>query len=159
VGHPDWLEIFYLPANTTSLIQPLDGGIIASVKLRYRKQLLQYLLERIDADAKNATGRHKKGAGKVTRADEYAKTVDVSKAMHMAKRAWDEVDPDLIHRVWKSTLLEAKPDRLLPGDRKHRVAAEIQEVKALLDAIPAEAASGASAIFRRGCVRGGDPPR
>ena len=37
----------YLPANTTSLTQPLDGGIIHSIKGKYKKALSLYLIEQI----------------------------------------------------------------------------------------------------------------
>lgn len=34
----------FLPANTTTLIQPMDQGIIESMKRRCRKQLIQQLV-------------------------------------------------------------------------------------------------------------------
>jgi len=40
---PDWLEIEMLPPNTTSVIQPMDGGIIMKLKRRYRRQLLRFI--------------------------------------------------------------------------------------------------------------------
>jgi hypothetical protein len=47
VGGLDGLEnvkIRWLPPNTTSHWQPLDQGIIASFKLHYRRQLVDYIL-------------------------------------------------------------------------------------------------------------------
>lgn len=34
----------FLPANTTALIQPMDQGVIESMKIRYRKQFIQQLV-------------------------------------------------------------------------------------------------------------------
>lgn len=34
----------FLPANTTVLIQPMDQGVIESMKRRYRKQFIQQLV-------------------------------------------------------------------------------------------------------------------
>ena len=52
----------FLSANTTSHLQPLDGGIIQAFKLRYRQKLMEYILAHVDtcmsgtALAKQITG-------------------------------------------------------------------------------------------------------
>ncbi len=38
----------FLPANTTSKTQPLDAGIISTCKVKYRKKLMNFVLEQID---------------------------------------------------------------------------------------------------------------
>lgn len=38
------VELEFFPANCTSLIQPLDQGIIHSVKCSYRKRLIEKML-------------------------------------------------------------------------------------------------------------------
>ena len=52
-AHPDPEELasndraiyaMFSPANVTALIQPMDQGVIQSVKMRYRKKLLQRLI-------------------------------------------------------------------------------------------------------------------
>ena len=42
------IEVLFLPANTTSKLQPLDLGIIKYFKMQYRKLFLCYVLARID---------------------------------------------------------------------------------------------------------------
>lgn len=42
------VKVVPLPANTTSKLQPLDQGIIKTVKSRYRKRLLQAVLAKMD---------------------------------------------------------------------------------------------------------------
>ena len=44
------VRLIFLPPNTTSVTQPLDQGIIQSVKLRYRRFLLQSRLQAIDVN-------------------------------------------------------------------------------------------------------------
>ena len=43
------LRLVFLPPNTTSKLQPMDAGIIQSVKINYRKRLLRHLISRMDA--------------------------------------------------------------------------------------------------------------
>lgn len=52
---PDLLNIriLFLPPNTTSKIQPLDAGIIAWVKRRYRRRLLFRVFENIESSKKS----------------------------------------------------------------------------------------------------------
>ena len=53
--HPDELvgmfsnvAVTFLPKNTTSRTQCLDAGVIKNCKVKYRKQLLQYVCRQID---------------------------------------------------------------------------------------------------------------
>lgn len=41
------VEIVYLPPCTTSVYQPLDAGIIASMKLRYKRELVRRTLDAV----------------------------------------------------------------------------------------------------------------
>lgn len=48
----DYLRIEFLPPNTTSKVQPLDAGIIALVKRKYKRRLLLRIFENIEARQK-----------------------------------------------------------------------------------------------------------
>ena len=41
------IHLEFLPVNTTSLIQPMDQGIIKNLKTRYRKDLVQMTIAAI----------------------------------------------------------------------------------------------------------------
>ena len=47
------ITIKFLPANTTSVIQPMDQGVIQSFKNHYRRRLVQTVINRIDAKQTN----------------------------------------------------------------------------------------------------------
>lgn len=42
--------LVFLPANTTSIVQPLDQGIIAAFKASYRRYLVRDTIDRVDRD-------------------------------------------------------------------------------------------------------------
>ena len=61
------VKLVFLPPNTTSLIQPLDQGIIRAFKCHYRTAVMRYILSVMEATAKDAI--------------EAARGVDVLRAM------------------------------------------------------------------------------
>ena len=46
--------MIFLPVNSTSLLQPLDQGIIQNFKVLYRKLLIERILVEIDRERTNA---------------------------------------------------------------------------------------------------------
>lgn len=77
--------VMFLPPNTTSRIQPMDAGIIAAVKKRYRS----FQLER-------ALDLEQYGPKKMFH-------VDVLQAMKWATAAWDLVTIQTIQNCWRHT--------------------------------------------------------
>ncbi|XP_043494104.1 tigger transposable element-derived protein 1-like [Polistes fuscatus] len=59
IEHPN-VQIVFLPPNTTSLIQPLDQGIIANFKKHYVKLTFSYILKQIENDKLTLTEVWKK---------------------------------------------------------------------------------------------------
>ena len=49
------IDVIYLPANTTSRVQPLDSGVIASLKKRYRNQQLSRAIDLLENGSHETT--------------------------------------------------------------------------------------------------------
>ena len=65
------IRLAFLPPNTTAKLQPLDQGIIRSLKALYRKKLLAKLISSLD------------------KGEEFS--VNVLDALHFLRAAWDDV--------------------------------------------------------------------
>jgi hypothetical protein len=87
-----------LPPNTTSKIQPMDAGIIAAFKRRYRNFQLQ---DAIDKDEAGASDIYK---------------VDQLSAMRWCKRAWKDISPTTIANCFRHTGLFDDMDVREGGD-------------------------------------------
>ena len=83
------ITAIYLPPNVTSLIQPMDQGVMEALKLRYKKKLLRKLL--IEDD---------RGISVV----EFLKGVDMKKVSYLVAEAWDEIDPSTLRKSWRKIL-------------------------------------------------------
>lgn len=84
------VSVMFLPPNTTSLIQPMDAGIIAAFKKRYRSFQLGLALDRDNIQAK----------------DIYK--VDILQAMSWCRDAWEMITSISITNCWSHTgLLDA----------------------------------------------------
>ena len=75
-----------MPANTTSILQPLDLGVISNFKLHYRKLLLQYVLAKIDT---------------ATIATEVTKSINVLTAIRWVALAWRDVKSTTIQKCFR----------------------------------------------------------
>lgn len=88
------VELFFLPPNTTSHIQPMDAGIIAAVKAKFRRRLLFRTFDNIDTAAKAIYN------------------LDILTAMRWVEEAWNSVDSTSIRNCWKHCF-ETLSERLL----------------------------------------------
>ena len=94
-GHPQTLadvdsrvKVVFLPKNTTSLLQPLDQGIISSFKAYYLRRTLNYLVTAI--------------SGGVESVSSYWKTYDIKKAIDAISLSWQEVCQSTLNGSWKN---------------------------------------------------------
>lgn len=77
------IKMRYLPANTTSKLQPLDQGIIQSFETHYRKEVVRQYLAEIEHHTLT--------------------TIDVSQAMWIIAKAWNQVSEKTITNCFKKS--------------------------------------------------------
>ncbi|XP_039592580.1 tigger transposable element-derived protein 1-like [Polypterus senegalus] len=100
-GHPldlsyQGVKIEFLPPNTTSLIQPMDQGVIRAFKALYTKNSLQHMVEAMDTDDDFSLKEYWR---------KYVITscmVNVQKALNDMKKGtvnacWKKLWPDVVH--------------------------------------------------------------
>ena len=83
-----YVKLKYLPANTTSILQPLDQGIILAMKQIYRKTQLRYIITKIERS-------------KEQDCSQLLKETNVLKAIYWIKQAWNYVKCDTIAKSFK----------------------------------------------------------
>ena len=71
------IKTMFLPTNTTSLIQPMDQGVLYNLKRRYKRHLLEKMIlyETIDG----------------LLYDQFAKNVNIKDCIHSVANAWEQI--------------------------------------------------------------------
>lgn len=95
------VKLVFLPKNTTAHLQPLDQGIIAMVKSRYKRHLMGEIYDAMQS------------ASDVT---SLAKAVTIWDAVVFVKSAWEVVPSDSIIRCFKRCGMHPDLDNLAPID-------------------------------------------
>lgn len=98
----DHVKLIYLPPNTTAWLQPLDAGIIRSLKAGYRRKFVQYIVNYFE---KHGTA---------------APNLDVLQVIYLIAEAWDELPPQTVFHCWQKVGLVAGID----SDRDERTSYE-----------------------------------
>ena len=80
-----------MPPNLTSEVQPLDQGIIRTVKAHYKKKMLQHLVTIADSSIAN----------NCSSTEEFHKSINVYQAVKWIKSSWDEVSAETISKCFK----------------------------------------------------------
>ena len=96
VGKYSNIKICFLPANTTSKLQPLDLGIIQNFKVHYRHLFLRYVLSKIDECEK---------------ASDVVKSINILMALRWIAQAWSQLKSGIITKCFrKAGILNANLD-------------------------------------------------
>ena len=83
------IKAFYLPPNTTPLIQPMDQGVLEALKRRYRKALLQKLLLE-DEEGRSIV--------------EFVKQINMKDIVYMIAGAWEDISSSTLRKSWNKLL-------------------------------------------------------
>ncbi|XP_051781620.1 tigger transposable element-derived protein 1-like [Erpetoichthys calabaricus] len=102
VGHPldlsyQGVKIEFLPPNTTSLIQPMDQGIIRTFKALYTRNTLQHMVEAMDTDDDISLKEH------------WQKYM-ITSCMVNVQKALNDMEKETVHACWKKLWPEVVHD-------------------------------------------------
>ena len=105
------ITYLYMPPNTTSVLQPMDQGILENIKKRYKRDLLLRLLDEGDSDSNIA---------------EFRKTLNIKDAVLMTAKSWNKVEQQR-KKLW--------PIVNVPDEDQHEDSTEFSDVsvETLLD--------------------------
>lgn len=92
------INLCFLPPNTTSCLQPMDQGIIQNLKVLYRRQVVERILQSID------TGKP---------ADSSITVLDAIRMLH---NAWHQVTAETIENCFRHAGFMPLTDRPTDGD-------------------------------------------
>ena len=90
------IKCIFLSPNVTSLIQPMDQGVIENIKHNYKKNLLKKLLL---------------GSSEHDSFTEFAKSLTVKDAVFLSAKSWDEVSSLSLSRAWNKLGFGPQSDR------------------------------------------------
>lgn len=83
------IKAIFLPPNVTSLIQPMDQGVLAALKKRYRRKLLSSLILAME-----------EGNDLITK----LKKIDLIDVIGWVSQCWNELEPITLVRSWRKLL-------------------------------------------------------
>ncbi len=78
----------FLPPNTTSVLQPMDQGVLENLKRRYKRALLEKLLLAMD----NGTPQ------------QFVKDLNIKDCIYMSAKAWNEIRSESLARSFNKLL-------------------------------------------------------
>ena len=132
-GKYDHIKIVFFPPNCTSRLQPLDLGIIQTIKHKYMKLMLTHVVSKID-DCDSAT--------------EVCKSVDLLQAIRWIGQAWETVSESTIKKCFVKAGFLSADESLVSFPAEHREFDPFEELEsgelAQVNSLLCDASSGSS---------------
>ena len=100
------ITVQFLPANTSSVLQPCDMGIIKTLKAYFRHEMRHKIIDIIDDTEVDLF------------VQEAAKQINMLEAMCRISRAWKKVSRDTIKNCWTKADFAAVGDGLLDANQE-----------------------------------------
>ena len=101
-GHPRALMKTYnevnvfMPANTASILHPMDQGVISTFKPYYLRNIFHKAVTAIDSDSSDGSGQNKLKA--------FWKGFAILDDINNINDSWEEVKMSTLTRVWKKLI-------------------------------------------------------
>ncbi|KAK3889625.1 hypothetical protein Pcinc_006390 [Petrolisthes cinctipes] len=98
------IRVMYLPPNTTSMIQPMDQGIISACKRRYTKRYLDEVLVVLETeeDIQEDT--------RAARTKDNIKNYTIRSALYNLANSWQDMKATTLENCWKKLLIDVEED-------------------------------------------------
>lgn len=117
--YPD-VEVMFFPANTTSLIQPMDQTVIATFKSFYLRRVLDKMVKNVDShrscDQFNAINVVK----------DFWRNFNIRDSITIVEESWNEVKDSTLNASWRKVWPEIVPAR--EKSRRQELAEVVQSI-------------------------------
>lgn len=89
------IKVMFLPPNTTSILQPMDQGVLEPCKRRYKRKLLRHIILENDSEDKSVP--------------DILKAITMKDVVYWLAAAWQEASNDSLRKAWRNLLPELDP--------------------------------------------------
>lgn len=108
------IKAIFLPPNVTSLIQPMDQGVIEWLKRRYRRKYISSILEKSEEGCDIF---------------ECMKSLNIKDAIYTIAESWEELKPDTLRKSWRKLWPDVMIEREQIEDKENDTQEIIKDIQ------------------------------